>query len=174
MPLARSWRGRRIPFQDVSVRTAGRSIPLRAAGRRVAPRRRATSSWHSKAGAVENRVAPGGHFGWHSHPGPSLVIVKSGTATFYRGDDPTCTPKVYEQGDAFADPTGGIVHIVRNEGSQELVVIVTRLLQPGTPARTTPRTPATVPSITDYGLETDGGIRSALRPGFHAPDGSEL
>ena len=84
---------------------------------------------------VENRVAPGGHFGWHSHPGPSLVIVKSGVAAFYRGDDPTCTPTVYEQGDAFADPTGGIVHIVRNEGSQELVVIVTRLLQPGAPAR---------------------------------------
>jgi quercetin dioxygenase-like cupin family protein len=84
---------------------------------------------------VENRVAPGGDFGWHSHPGPSLVIVKSGTATFYRGDDPTCTPKVYEQGDAFADPTGGVVHIVRNEGDTELVVIVTRLLAPGVPAR---------------------------------------
>src|SRR5918996_356061 len=84
---------------------------------------------------VENRVAPGGHFGWHSHPGPSLVIVKSGTAAFYRGDDPTCTPKVYEQGDAFADPAGGVVHIVRNEGSAELVVIVTRLLPAGAPAR---------------------------------------
>jgi quercetin dioxygenase-like cupin family protein len=84
---------------------------------------------------VENRVAPGGDFGWHSHPGPSLVIVKSGTATFYRGDDPTCTPKVYQQGDAFADPTGGVVHIVRNEGDTELVVIVTRLLAPGVPAR---------------------------------------
>jgi quercetin dioxygenase-like cupin family protein len=84
---------------------------------------------------VENRVQPGGHFGWHSHPGPSLVIVKSGTASFYRGDDPTCTPKVYEQGDAFADPAGGVVHIVRNEGSAELVVIVTRLLPAGAPAR---------------------------------------
>ena len=28
---------------------------------------------------VENIIAPGGTFGWHSHPGPSLVIVKSGT-----------------------------------------------------------------------------------------------
>jgi quercetin dioxygenase-like cupin family protein len=84
---------------------------------------------------VENRVAPGGHFGWHSHPGPSLVIVKSGTATFYRGDDPACTPTVYEQGDAFADPAGGVVHIVRNEGSAELVVIATRLLPAGAPAR---------------------------------------
>lgn len=85
---------------------------------------------------VENRVAPGGSFGWHSHPGPSLVIVKSGTATFYRADDPTCTPKVFKQGDAFADPAGGVVHIVRNEGSEELVVIVTRVLPAGAPART--------------------------------------
>jgi quercetin dioxygenase-like cupin family protein len=94
---------------------------------------------------VENRVAPGGHFGWHSHPGPSLVIVKSGTATFYRGDDPTCTPKVYEQGDAFADPTGGVVHIVRNEGDTELVVIVTRLLAPGVPARIDEPSPGNCP-----------------------------
>ncbi len=33
---------------------------------------------------VQNTIVPGGTFGWHSHPGPSLVIVKSGTATFYR------------------------------------------------------------------------------------------
>ena len=25
---------------------------------------------------LENRIAPGGTFGWHSHPGPSLVVVK--------------------------------------------------------------------------------------------------
>ena len=42
----------------------------------------------------ENRVAPGGTFGWHSHPGPSLVIVKSGVSTFYSGDCriPTARP----------------------------------------------------------------------------------
>jgi hypothetical protein len=34
---------------------------------------------------LSNRIAPGGSFGWHSHPGPSFVIVKSGTATFYPG-----------------------------------------------------------------------------------------
>ena len=30
---------------------------------------------------LQNTIVPGGTFGWHSHPGPSLVIVKSGTAT---------------------------------------------------------------------------------------------
>ena len=82
----------------------------------------------------ENRVAPGGDFGWHSHPGPSLVIVKSGTSTFYRGDDPDCTPQVHPAGTAYVDP-GGVVHIARNEGSQELVLLVTRLAPAGVPPR---------------------------------------
>ena len=84
---------------------------------------------------TENRVAPGGHFGWHSHPGPSLVIVKSGTSTFYRGDDPTCTPEVHRAGTAYVDP-GGVVHIARNESTTEdLVLFVTRLVPSGTAPR---------------------------------------
>jgi len=83
---------------------------------------------------VENRVAPGGSFGWHSHPGPSLIIVKSGTITFYRGDDPTCAPEVYEAGEALVDP-GNDVHIGRNEGAEEVVVIVTRFLPTGAAPR---------------------------------------
>ncbi len=41
---------------------------------------------------------PGGTTGWHTHPGPSLIIVTAGTITAYDGDDPTCTPHVYSQG----------------------------------------------------------------------------
>src|SRR5256714_15676524 len=33
-------------------------------------------------------VTPGGNSGWHYHPGPVLVTVKTGTITFYMGDDP--------------------------------------------------------------------------------------
>ena len=40
---------------------------------------------------VRNTVQPGGQSGWHYHPGPSLITVVQGTATFYDGDDPTCT-----------------------------------------------------------------------------------
>src|SRR5262245_66262662 len=29
------------------------------------------------------KLAPGANGGWHSHPGPSIIAVKSGTATFY-------------------------------------------------------------------------------------------
>lgn len=52
---------------------------------------------------VTNVVAPGGQSGWHTHPGPSLVSVKSGTATYYEGDDPTCTPRVVRAGEGFVD-----------------------------------------------------------------------
>jgi quercetin dioxygenase-like cupin family protein len=89
----------------------------------------------STLAVTENKVAPGGHFGWHSHSGPSLVIVKAGTATEYHGDDPNCAPEVHLAGTAFVDPGGG-VHIVRNEGSVELVVIVSRLVPAGVPPRT--------------------------------------
>ena len=49
---------------------------------------------------LENKIAPGVSFGWHSHPGPSLVILKTGALTLYRGDDPTCTPQVIQRGRA--------------------------------------------------------------------------
>lgn len=83
---------------------------------------------------VENTVAPGGSFGWHSHPGPSLIIVKEGKITFYRADDPTCTPQEYEKGDAFIDQ-GTDVHIGINNGDAPLVVVVVRLLPAGAGAR---------------------------------------
>jgi quercetin dioxygenase-like cupin family protein len=76
---------------------------------------------------LENRIVPGGSFGWHSHPGPSLVIVKSGALTLYHGDDPDCTPQVVEAGSGFVD-AGGDVHLVRNEGNVDTVVYVTSLV----------------------------------------------
>jgi quercetin dioxygenase-like cupin family protein len=79
-------------------------------------------------------VAPGGSFGWHSHPGPSLVIVKAGTLTFYEASDPTCTPSVHTAGDAYVDE-GTDVHTARNEGTVDAIVIVTRLIPAGSAPR---------------------------------------
>jgi len=78
---------------------------------------------------VQNTVVPGGTFGWHSHPGPSLVIVKFGTATEYEGNDPTCTPHVYQAPSTFVDTGEASWHLVRNESTTDnLVVIVVRLI----------------------------------------------
>jgi quercetin dioxygenase-like cupin family protein len=79
---------------------------------------------------LQNKIAPGGTFGWHSHPGPSIVVVQSGALTLYPADDPTCTPQVFAAGSGFVDQ-GGDVHVVRNEGSVEAVVYVTSIVPKG-------------------------------------------
>ncbi len=80
---------------------------------------------------VSNVLVPGGHSGWHTHPGPSLITVKSGTITVYDGDDPTCTPRVYPAGTGFVDDGDGHVHIIRNEGSINAETIAVQLLPQG-------------------------------------------
>ena len=96
---------------------------------------------------LENRIAPGGTFGWHSHPGPSLVIVKTGALTLYRADDPTCTPEVIQAGSGFVD-NGGDVHLVRNEGSTETVVYVTSIVPRGANRRIDQPHPGNCPPST--------------------------
>lgn len=93
---------------------------------------------------LENRIAPGGTFGWHSHPGPSFVIVKTGALTLYRGDDPHCAPQVFSAGSGFVDE-GGDVHLVRNEGSIETVVYVTSLVPRGAARRIDEPSPGNCP-----------------------------
>ncbi len=111
-----------------------------------------SSSWQARINTkgesdlyvLENRIAPGGTFGWHSHPGPSLVIIKAGALTLYRGDDPDCTPQVFAAGSGFVDQ-GGDVHLVRNEGSIETVVYVTSLVPRGAARRIDEPSPGNCP-----------------------------
>jgi hypothetical protein len=84
---------------------------------------------------VRNTLVPGGHSGWHTHPGPSLITVTSGTISNYDGDDPTCTPQVYPAGMGFVDPGGGHAHLIRNEGSVPAVTVAVQLLPAGAPRR---------------------------------------
>jgi hypothetical protein len=87
-------------------------------------------------------VAAGGHTGWHSHPGPAVVIVKSGSLTLYDGDDRGCTGTTYSAdpanpvGRVFVDPGRGHVHIGRNEGTTPTELYVTYL---DVPAGAAPR-----------------------------------
>jgi quercetin dioxygenase-like cupin family protein len=114
----------------------------------------ATDFWQSRIqtkGAsdlyvLQNTISPGGTFGWHSHPGPSLVIVKSGTATFYMADDPTCSPEVVQAGQAFVD-NGHDTHVVRNEGSDDLVTVVVSLVPAGFQRRIDEPAPPNCPNL---------------------------
>ncbi len=86
---------------------------------------------------VRNTVVPGGQSGWHYHPGPSLITVVQGTATFYDGDDPTCTPRVFPAGTGIIDDAvdADHVHLLRNEGTGNLVTVTTQIVPAGATRR---------------------------------------
>jgi quercetin dioxygenase-like cupin family protein len=101
-------------------------------------------NWHFAAGskiklqsqgpmeqAVQRIVAvPGATFGWHSHPGPTIVTVLSGTLTFYHAED--CMHGIaYGPGTSFSNLPDEI-HLARNEGSDTLVVYATYFVPVGT------------------------------------------
>lgn len=76
--------------------------------------------------------------GWHTHPGPSFIIVTQGSVTVYDGDDQTCTPHVYTANtanNAFVDPGGGHVHLIRNETSSVAKTIAVQLIPAGADRR---------------------------------------
>ena len=75
---------------------------------------------------------PNSSTGWHTHPGRTLVTVKSGTFTVYHAED--CAPLVYGPGDAFVE-LPSTVHIGRNETTApvELGVVFFRVPIDGSP-----------------------------------------
>ena len=68
---------------------------------------------------------PNSATGWHTHPGKTLVTVKSGTFTVYHAND--CEARVYGPGDAFVE-LPSTVHIGRNETSGIVEVAMRRRL----------------------------------------------
>jgi Cupin domain len=90
---------------------------------------------------VDNKFSPVDHLnnivastGWHSHPGPSLIFVLSGTVTNYTGDDKSCTGHQYTAGQGFVD-SGKDVHNLRNEGDVPAETVAVQLLPQGTASR---------------------------------------
>jgi quercetin dioxygenase-like cupin family protein len=70
-------------------------------------------------------LQPGGHTGWHTHPGNAVAVIASGALTIYDGDDRSCSPRTYRAGETYVDPGYGHVHIGRNEGSVPTEILVT-------------------------------------------------
>ena len=89
----------------------------------------------SDAYVQSNVWQPGGHTGWHTHRGHSLIIVTAGTVTAYEGNDPACKPTMYTQGMGFVDPGGDHVHLIRNEGTVPAGTIAFQLLPAGADRR---------------------------------------
>jgi quercetin dioxygenase-like cupin family protein len=79
------------------------------------------------------KIVPGGHGGWHSHPGPSIITVKAGTATFY-DECNDFEPQVFPAGTGFVEDAE-CVHILTNQGDVDLEVIVVQIVPVGAPRR---------------------------------------
>jgi quercetin dioxygenase-like cupin family protein len=75
-------------------------------------------------------IPPGGHTGWHTHPGPTFVAVAQGEGTLYHGMS-GCPSFKYAVGAGFMQPPTE-VHNMRNEGSTPLVLWAFYALPPGT------------------------------------------
>ena len=85
--------------------------------------------WVSRV--VHYSVAPGGSFGWHSHPGPVFVHITAGTLTFEHDDGDVVA---YPAATGFVDY--GDVHNARNLGTEDLEIIAFFLTPAGAPIRT--------------------------------------
>jgi quercetin dioxygenase-like cupin family protein len=76
---------------------------------------------------------PGGSSGWHHHPGLVVVVVQSGTVTFY---DEHCRADVHQAGEAFIESSDS-PGLAKNNGTGAAVVQATFFV----PASTTPAPP---------------------------------
>src|SRR5437773_10644776 len=69
---------------------------------------------------VQSNVwAPGGTTGWHTHPGPSLIIVTAGAVPGHQGGDGTRPPPGYSKGVGFIGVGNGHIPVVRKDSSIE-------------------------------------------------------
>ena len=75
-------------------------------------------------------IQPGGHTGWHTHPGPTFVAIAQGEGTLYHGIS-GCPSHKYGVGAGFMQPATE-VHNMRNEGTTPLVLWAFYALPPGT------------------------------------------
>jgi quercetin dioxygenase-like cupin family protein len=109
----------RATFEDDDLRARGNDISLRT---------------EDDADVVVQSLVfePGGHSGWHRHPGVVVVAVKSGTLRHYNSrcrNDAT-----YTAGEAFVE-YGRRKGLVRNEGTVPAEVAVTYLVPKGREVR---------------------------------------
>lgn len=79
-------------------------------------------------------AAPGASFGWHSHPGENINVIKEGTLTLYH--DENCTVGInYGPGAVFTTSPDEI-HLARNlSATDKVVLFATYFIPKTTPAQ---------------------------------------
>jgi quercetin dioxygenase-like cupin family protein len=68
------------------------------------------------------QFGPDAFSGWHSHPGPAIILIKSGQLTFYSEDDRKCRGRTFVAGQAFIEPPG-LVHFAHNPSPTEIAEV---------------------------------------------------
>jgi len=89
---------------------------------------------------VKYTVQPGARFPWHSHYGPVIVNIISGSLTYV--PEGSCHEKMYSAGESFVDAGHGHVHSAYNPGTAPTVFIATFFEAPETGPLLIPADPA--------------------------------
>ena len=88
-------------------------------------------------------AAGGSTSGWHSHPGPVLVLIKSGVASLYDANGAGCTVETFSAGSTFIEGTNP--HTLRNEGNVPLEITAVFFVPAGVARRVEEAVPANCP-----------------------------
>jgi hypothetical protein len=130
------------PFPALKLESRSSTIsPLPEAWRAVL-RTRGVSDVY----VVDNKLAPGGTTGWHTHPGPSLIFVVAGTVTNYRVSGGTCTAANYPRGTGFVDSGGADIHMLKNNGAEQAETIAVQFIPHGAARKIDEPQPTVCPS----------------------------
>ena len=77
-------------------------------------------------------VPPGGSSGWHTHPGATFVGIGQGEIAYYHPEGSACHSEKVSAGSGFGQMPS-LVHLGRNESSNQLVIYTMYVLPTGTP-----------------------------------------
>ena len=112
---------------------------------RIKKTERRAERWHVQLNAEGSTdyyshhlvLSPGGHSGWHSHPGLLVAAVKSGKIDFY---DANCERQTIGPGEVYTEDDD--VHAIVNTGAVDADLYITFLVKHGAPRRVDESAPA--------------------------------
>jgi len=78
------------------------------------------STAHPQVTGLKVKIPAGSETGWHSHTVPGYAYVLSGSLTLQYD---TGLPRVFKAGEAFVEASG-ILHNGRNQGAEDVVLVV--------------------------------------------------
>ena len=93
----------------------------------------------SRTVVVKFTIQPGARFPWHTHYGPVIVNIASGSLTYIASG--TCEEEPYTAGEAFVDSGHGHVHSAYNPGPGPTILYATFFEAPETGPLTIPVDP---------------------------------